>query len=58
MIATAIGVLISLTACITNEECVCDNSDNLNESDAKDSGVSIYEVCEAAKKGDETCRIE
>jgi hypothetical protein len=50
--------LTLLSSCGKNEECVCDNSANLTESDAKDAGVSLGEACELAKNGDATCNVE
>jgi hypothetical protein len=50
--------LIFLTSCAKDEECVCENSANITESDAKDVGVSLDTACGLAKIGDETCSIE
>ena len=53
-----IGSIVVLTSCGKNEECVCDNSENISDTDAKDAGVSLNEACELAKNGDESCNIE
>jgi len=57
-IMLVVGTLFLLTACAKNEECVCENSANITESDAKDVGVSLHTACELAKNGDETCSLE
>ena len=57
-ITIIVGSMIFLTSCVKNEECVCTNSANITESDAKDHGVSLNEACELAKVGDETCSLE
>ncbi|MEJ6736972.1 MAG: hypothetical protein QNK84_08035 [Flavobacteriales bacterium] len=57
-ITLVVGGLIFLTSCAKDEECVCSNTDNITESDAKDVGVSLDTACELAKIGDETCKVE
>ncbi len=49
---------IFLNSCAKDEECVCVNSANITESDAKDNGVSLDTACELAKIGDESCKVE
>jgi len=58
LITLVLGTFIFLTACAKNEECVCNNSANITESDAKDNGVSLDTACELAKNGDATCSVQ
>ena len=58
IIVLVFGSLVFLSSCAKNEECVCDNIDNITESDAKDVGVSLNEACDLAKIGDSSCIIE
>lgn len=57
-VAIIMGGTISFTSCAKDEECVCDTSANLTESDAEDAGVSLGTLCDLAKVGDESCEIE
>ena len=57
-VAIIMGGTIVFTSCGKDEECVCDNIPNLTESDADDAGVSLQEVCDLARNGDETCSIK
>ena len=58
ILALILGANISLTSCAKDEECVCNNSANISDSDAKDAGVSLETACEVAKIGDESCKVE
>ena len=58
ILTTIVGLSLFLTSCAKDEECVCVNSANLTDSEAKDAGVSLETACELAKIGDETCKIE
>ena len=57
-ITLVVGGLIFLTSCAKDEECVCINSANITDSDAKDAGVSLDVACELAKNGDKSCKVE
>jgi len=57
-VVTVLVGLISFTSCAKDEECVCSDSANLTESDAKDAGVTLETACELAKIGDASCSIE
>ncbi len=58
-LAMVISGLCILTSCAKNEECVCNNTDNITESDAKDVGITLNEACDFAKStADASCRIE
>ena len=55
---TIVAMSIFFTSCGKDEECVCSNTANITTSDAKDAGVSLEDVCELARIGDETCKVE
>ena len=57
-ITMVLGGIIFLTSCAKDEECVCNNSANITDSDAKDAGVSLETACELARIGDESCKVE
>jgi len=51
------GVVV-FTSCGKDEECVCNTSTNLTQADADDAGVSLQTLCDVAKIGDDSCKIE
>lgn len=59
LLTIVVGGVLFLSSCAKDEECVCSNTANITESDAKDVGVSLEEACDFARAtADESCKIE
>ncbi|MGB0886973.1 MAG: hypothetical protein ACPGSL_02520 [Vicingaceae bacterium] len=54
---TLLFAVVVLIGCAKNEECVCDNTSNITEEEAKDYNASLNDVCDLAKVSDPTCSI-
>ncbi len=58
MAIVVLGFVFILSSCAKDEECVCEKSANITESDAKDVGVTLEDACQLAKIGDDSCIVE
>lgn len=57
-VAFILSGVVAFTSCGKDEECVCDTITNITEADADDAGVSLQTLCDVARIGDESCKIE